>query len=111
MPWTGTLMVCAPAAGILADRFGERRFLLGGLLVQAAGSAWLAVTADPGSAYAELLPPLVAGGCGISMAMPAAQRAVVGIALGVAAALALTGALAAACLPGRVRPWRSWPGR
>ncbi len=78
MPWTGTLMVCAPAAGILADRLGERRFLFGGLLLQAAGMAWLAMIATPDLAYGSMLPPLIVGGCGISMAMPAAQKAVVG---------------------------------
>ncbi|MGA6168237.1 MFS transporter [Amycolatopsis magusensis] len=76
-PWTATLMVCAPIAGALADRCGERRLVVGGLLLQTAGSAWIAVVAGPGTGYGELLPALVVGGIGLTMAMPAAQKAVV----------------------------------
>jgi EmrB/QacA subfamily drug resistance transporter len=76
MPWTAMLMVCAPIAGRLADRYGERTFVVTGLLLQAFGSAWIAFTA--GSGYWTLLPALVAGGVGLTMAMPAAQKAVVG---------------------------------
>jgi EmrB/QacA subfamily drug resistance transporter len=76
MPWTATLMVCAPIAGRLADRYGERAFVLGGLVLQTAGMAWVALNA--GAGYLTLLPGLIIGGVGVSMAMPAAQKAVVG---------------------------------
>ncbi|CAL9337001.1 Multidrug resistance protein Stp [Actinosynnema sp. ALI-1.44] len=76
VPWTATLMVCAPIAGRLADRWGERRFVVGGLLLQTLGTAWIAATA--GAGYAVVLPALVLGGVGLTMAMPAAQKAVVG---------------------------------
>ncbi|MFI0897607.1 MFS transporter [Streptomyces sp. NPDC020983] len=78
MPWTATLMVCAPIAGRLTDRFGERAFVAGGLLLQAAGMTWIAAVADTGTAYPRLLPGLIVSGVGLTMAMPAAQRAVVG---------------------------------
>jgi EmrB/QacA subfamily drug resistance transporter len=78
MPWTGTLMVCAPIAGALADKVGERNFVVGGLLLQTAGMGWIAVVADTDTGYLELLPALVVGSVGITMAMPAAQKAVVG---------------------------------
>jgi EmrB/QacA subfamily drug resistance transporter len=78
MPWTATLMVCAPIAGRLADKVGERRFVVGGLLLQAIGSGWIAVVADTDTGYLELLPALIIGGVGLTMAMPAAQKAVVG---------------------------------
>jgi EmrB/QacA subfamily drug resistance transporter len=78
MPWTATLMVCAPIAGRLADRFGERAFVAGGLLLQGLGMTWIAAVAGTGTAYPELLPGLVVSGVGLTMAMPAAQRAVVG---------------------------------
>ncbi|MEJ2856049.1 MULTISPECIES: MFS transporter [unclassified Saccharothrix] len=77
MPWTGTLMVCAPIAGALADRWGERRFMVIGLALQAVGMAWLAAVSGPAVGYAEMLPPLLLGGVGVSMAMPAAQKSVV----------------------------------
>jgi len=66
MPWTGALMIGAPIAGHLADRFGERRLICCGLALQAAGMGWLAVMARPGLPYSQmLLPPLIIGGWGI----------------------------------------------
>ncbi|WP_231499944.1 MFS transporter [Saccharothrix sp. NRRL B-16314] len=78
MPWTATLMVCAPIAGRLVDKYGERTFVVGGLLLQAIGMGWIAVIADTDTGYLELLPALVVGSVGLTMAMPAAQKAVVG---------------------------------
>ncbi|SDT66686.1 DHA2 family efflux MFS transporter permease subunit [Jiangella sp. DSM 45060] len=78
VPWTGCLMVVAPIAGALVDRFGERPFLAGGLVLQAAGFGWLALIASPGLAYAAMVPPLVIAGIGIAMAMPATQNSAVG---------------------------------
>ncbi|MEU4701237.1 MFS transporter [Nonomuraea dietziae] len=78
MPWTATLMVCAPIAGRLADKVGERKFVVGGLLLQTLGMGWIALVADTDTSYLELVPALIVGGAGLSMAMPAAQKAVVG---------------------------------
>jgi EmrB/QacA subfamily drug resistance transporter len=78
MPWTGLLMIGAPVAGTLADRLGERRFLAGGLLLHATGLAWLAAITEPGLPYSRMLPALLVGGLGLSMALPAAQKAAVG---------------------------------
>ena len=77
MTWTGILMFCAPVAGILADRLGERPLLVAGMLLQAAGGAWLALEATPSLPYDRLIAPLLISGTGISMAMPSAQKAVV----------------------------------
>ncbi len=77
LPWTITLFVCAPIAGTLADRIGERPFLTAGLLLQAVGMGWVALIADPGMAYGEMIAPLVIAGCGVSMAIPTGQSAVV----------------------------------
>ena len=78
MPWTATLMICAPIAGRLSDTFGERNFVVGGLLLQTLGMGWITLVADTDTSYLELLPALVVGGIGLTMAMPAAQKAVVG---------------------------------
>jgi EmrB/QacA subfamily drug resistance transporter len=77
-PWTVTLFLVAPLAGALVNRVGERPLMVVGLLMQAAGFGWVALIAGPGLAYPAMVPPLVLAGCGVSMAMPAAQNAVIG---------------------------------
>jgi EmrB/QacA subfamily drug resistance transporter len=78
LPWTGTMPVVAPLAGALADRFGNRVVMVGGLTLQGAGLAWLAVVAAPGLAYPVMVPALVIAGIGGSAVFPAVQSAVVG---------------------------------
>jgi EmrB/QacA subfamily drug resistance transporter len=78
MPWTATLMICAPIAGRLVDTYGERTFVVGGLLLQTLGAGWIATVSGHDPSYLEVLPALVVGGIGLTMAMPAAQKAVVG---------------------------------
>ena len=77
LPWTATLFVIAPIAGARISRFGERPFALAGLLLQAAGMGWIALIASPDVAYWRLVAPLMIAGCGVSMALPALQNAVV----------------------------------
>jgi EmrB/QacA subfamily drug resistance transporter len=76
LPWTATLFVVAPVAGSLVNRTGERPLVVVGLLLQAAGLAWIALIATPDLPYIHLVMPLVVAGCGVSMAMPAAQNAI-----------------------------------
>jgi EmrB/QacA subfamily drug resistance transporter len=78
IPWTATFITIAPIAGALADRFGERPFMAGGLLLQAIGIGWIALIADSSLSYLEFAAPAVVAGIGISMAIPAAQNSVVG---------------------------------
>lgn len=78
LPWVGTFFLFAPLAGALCDRVGERPLMVGGLLVQAAGMAWIAAIADPGMAYSQLVVPFIVTGVGISFAIPSAQNSVVG---------------------------------
>jgi EmrB/QacA subfamily drug resistance transporter len=78
IPWTATFITIAPAAGALADRIGERPLMVAGLTLQAAGLAWVALIAEPGMAYTQLLAPFIVAGVGVSMAIPAAQNSVVG---------------------------------
>jgi EmrB/QacA subfamily drug resistance transporter len=78
MPWTATFLTVAPVAGALADRIGERPLMVSGLSLQAIGMAWLALIAEPGMAYSQVLAPFVVAGVGVSMAIPAAQNSVVG---------------------------------
>ncbi len=68
----------APIAGKLADRIGDRPLLVGGLVLQALGLAWIGLIAAPDLAYSELILPLVNTGVGASLAIPPAASAVVG---------------------------------
>jgi EmrB/QacA subfamily drug resistance transporter len=76
LPWTTTVFVVAPLAGALADRIGSRPLISCGLLLQAAGLGWIAWNADHGRAYSSSIAALVIAGCGVSMAMPSVQNAV-----------------------------------
>ena len=76
LPWTATLFVVAPIAGGLVNRIGERALIVAGLVLQALGMGWIAMIAAPDIAYAKLILPLIVAGAGVSMAMPAAQNAV-----------------------------------
>src|SRR5450631_1036145 len=78
LPWTAMLFVVAPVAGGLVNRIGERPLIVVGLFLQAVGMAWIGLIAIPDLAYANLAAPLVLAGAGVSMAMPAAQNAVLG---------------------------------
>jgi MFS family permease len=77
LPWTATLFVFAPLGGRLVNRLGERTLVVGGLLLQAMGMGWIALVATPDAAYASLVAPMIVAGAGVSLAMPAAQNAVI----------------------------------
>jgi len=78
LPWTGAPVVIAPIAGALADRYGNRPFLVAGLALQAIGLGWVAAIARPGMGYGELALALGVAGIGISLVFPTAANAVVG---------------------------------
>jgi EmrB/QacA subfamily drug resistance transporter len=78
LPWTATLFVTAPIAGAAVNKFGERPLVVAGLLMQAVGLGWIAMTVAPGLAYSAMVAPLILAGVGVSMAMPAAQNAILG---------------------------------
>ena len=76
LPWTVGLFVCAPVAGLLINRLGERILMLGALLAQAIAFAWIALIARPGMAYPELIAPLILASFA-SANIPAAQNVVI----------------------------------
>jgi len=67
MPWTATIMVTAPFAGILAGRFGARPLVLIGMTIQSIALIWIALVASTTVAYPTLLPPFILGGLGMGL--------------------------------------------
>src|SRR5579859_1996888 len=75
LPWTATPALIAPLAGRLTDRVGPRPLMLTGLILQAAGFAWIALIATATVSYSLLILPFVIAGVGISMVLPATPTA------------------------------------
>jgi EmrB/QacA subfamily drug resistance transporter len=75
LPWTATPVVVAPLAGRLADRTGPRPLMVFGLVLQAAGFAWIALIATATVSYTAMILPFIIAGVGISMALPATPTA------------------------------------
>ena len=67
LPWTGMPMLVAPLAGPLSDRWGGRPLIITGLVLQAAGLAWLALITAPGVAYTSFVLPFVISGVGMAL--------------------------------------------
>jgi len=70
LPWTATPLVVAPIAGALSDKVGARTLIVPGLIMQAAGFAWMVALAATSASYANFVAPFVIAGVGISMALP-----------------------------------------
>jgi len=78
MPWGATTVIVPQLAGRLIGRFGERRFVVAGMSLQAASMLWIALVASPDVSYLQIVVPLVLSGAGVAMSVPAAQSAVLG---------------------------------
>jgi EmrB/QacA subfamily drug resistance transporter len=77
LPLTAAFFAGAPVAGAVLARVGERPLVVGGLLLQATGIAWIALIAEVELSYAATIAPMILTGAGIAMAMPASQKSVV----------------------------------
>ncbi len=77
MPWTGTIMIVAPLAGLLAGRIGSRPVVIAGMALQASALAWLGWIAQPGTAYIDLLPAFIMGGIGMGLTFAPLSSAVI----------------------------------
>jgi len=75
LPWTATPMVIAPIAGALFDKIGARPLIVPGMLMQAAGFAWIVYLAARSSGYASYVAPFVIAGVGVSMVFPCVSAA------------------------------------
>jgi MFS family permease len=68
LAWSATGLFVAPQAGRLADRFGNRPFIVAGLAMQTVGLGAVAILARPDAAFLELAPFLVIAGSGTALA-------------------------------------------
>lgn len=78
LPWTAAPMIIAPIAGVFADRYGNRPFMVAGLALQAIGLGWVALIASPAVGYLELAIALTIAGTGTSLCFPTVANAVMG---------------------------------
>jgi EmrB/QacA subfamily drug resistance transporter len=77
LPATAMLFLVAPIAGARVNRIGERPLISVGLLLAATGLASIALISTATVPYGALVAPLIVFGAGFSMAVPAAQSAVI----------------------------------
>jgi Major Facilitator Superfamily len=70
LAWSMPPMFIAPLAGSLADRYGNRPFMVLGLALQAAGLAWVAAIASPHVEYLQIGVALLIAGTGTSSCFP-----------------------------------------
>lgn len=73
LPWCLGLLGCAPLAEPLSLKVGTSRLMALGLSASAASLGMLAWEVHQASPYPRLLFPLLLGGCGIALALPAGQ--------------------------------------
>jgi EmrB/QacA subfamily drug resistance transporter len=91
LPWSVPTMFVAPIAGKLADKYGNRPFMILGLVFQGLGLGWVALIASPHVSYPEVAAALVIAGTGTSCCFPTVANAVMGsVPLGQAGAAAGT---------------------
>jgi MFS family permease len=68
--WSASGLFVDPVAGRLADRYGNRPFMIAGMLMQTAGLGCLAVIAARHAAFLEMAPLLTIAGAGTAMVFP-----------------------------------------
>jgi EmrB/QacA subfamily drug resistance transporter len=78
LPWTATPMLIAPIAGGLADRYGNRPFMVLGMVMQAVGLGWVALIASPHVGSLQLAIALTVAGVGTSLCFPTVANSVMG---------------------------------
>jgi EmrB/QacA subfamily drug resistance transporter len=74
--WTGAVMVVAPVAGFMSERYGSRMFMVAGLGLQAVALALLAMSASVHQSYASMVIPFVLAGSGMALVFAPSANAV-----------------------------------
>ena len=110
LPMSLIMLPTAPFAGRLADRFGGKYILMGGLTMFAAGMSWVTWRADIDSTWLTFLPGLLVAGVGIgctfapltTVAMRNVQPRLAGAASGVLNTMRQLGGAFASAIVGAV---------
>jgi len=74
--WTGAVLVVAPVAGFLSERYGSRLFMIAGLALQAIALGWMATVASVDTTYASLVLPFALAGTGMALVFAPSANAV-----------------------------------
>src|SRR6185437_12736829 len=74
--WTGAVMVVAPLAGFLSERYGSRMFMVAGLGLQAIALGMLATLAGVHESYTSMLIPFILAGSGMALVFAPSANAV-----------------------------------
>jgi len=74
--WTGAVMVVAPVAGFMSERYGSRMFMVAGLGLQAVALSLLAMSASVDQSYASMVIPFVLAGSGMALVFAPSANAV-----------------------------------
>src|SRR5581483_2148253 len=72
----GAVMVVAPAAGFLSERYGSRMFMVAGLGLQAIALGLLAALAGVHQSYASMILPFILAGSGMALVFAPSANAV-----------------------------------
>jgi EmrB/QacA subfamily drug resistance transporter len=67
LPWTGIIMLFAPVVGVLVERWGAKRLVVTGLLLQAVGLLWLGLLVTSGTPYVDMVPAFALAGIGMTL--------------------------------------------
>ncbi len=74
--WTGAIMVVAPLAGFMSERYGSRLFMVAGLGLQAVALGLLAMSASVDESYISMVIPFVLAGSGMALVFAPSANAV-----------------------------------
>lgn len=72
------VVITAPGAGVLCDRFGPRPLLVGSMVLEAAALAWLGSVACTGVGYLDIAPPLALAGVAVAGLFAPIQASLLG---------------------------------
>ncbi len=77
MPWTGTIMIVAPLAGLLSARIGSRPVVVAGMALQTGALLWIGAVSSITVPYLNLLPAFILGGIGMGLTFAPLSSAVI----------------------------------